>query len=80
MTISQLSFSDDKKTVSFTATFHSKKVNLNTKKPVEIKPDLIQRAMDIRFEVEASGLVKKNVSEDLSPAPVDYSTNPNPFE
>ena len=80
MTLSQISFSDEKKSLSFTATFHSKKVNLKSKKPVEIKPDLIQRAMDIRLEVESSGLVKKNVSEGASTSPVDYSTNPNPFE
>lgn len=80
MTISKVSYSEEKKAINFTATFHSKKVNLKTKKPVEIKPEYIQRAIDIRTEVESSGLVKQNVSEDISPVPVDYSTKTNPFQ
>lgn len=80
MTISKVSYSDDKKTLNFTAAFHSKKVDLNTKKPVEIKTDLIQRAIDIRREIESSGIVKQAAPEGLTPSPVDYSTKQNPFE
>lgn len=80
MTISKVTYSDEKKTLGFTAAFHSKKVDLNTKKPVEIKTDLIQRAIDIRREIESSGIVKQAVPQNASPSPVDYSTKENPFQ
>ncbi|OGK38501.1 hypothetical protein A3B02_00790 [Candidatus Roizmanbacteria bacterium RIFCSPLOWO2_01_FULL_42_14] len=79
MTISQVSFNQDKGLLSFTAHFHTRRIDVNTKKPVAISANLIKQAEDIQREIEASGFVRKD-APDESKAPLDYSTKQNPFQ
>ena len=78
MTISNVTYSEEKQGINFTATFHSKNIELETDKAVEIRPDLIERAVAIKKEVESSGIVKREAAPEEN-KPENYSTKPNPF-
>lgn len=80
MTVERIVYSAKDNGLNFTAKFYSRNVNLEGTAAEGYSPQYIERLRQIQKEVDSSGLVRKNTSNEDVVIPVDYSTKQNPFE
>lgn len=80
ITLERVSYNVERQTMTVTTVFHSKKIEYGNKKLTTYDPTVLQRASQIKMEVEAAGLIRQNISDDNQEIPVDYTTKENPFK